>query len=104
MGLRDGNTSDSTETPVAITECLALGREGVHGIVAASKAYGKRTLGLCLEQGLGLTRVRYTRSWKCRASSTAPCRSYAKNRAGHARNPRDAGTEPVSSAGGSGRR
>src|SRR5215211_1312999 len=55
MGLRDGNTSDSTETPVAITECLALGLEGVHGIVADSQAYGKRTLGLCVEHGVGLT-------------------------------------------------
>jgi hypothetical protein len=54
MGLRDGNTSDSTETPVAITECLALGLAGVHGIVADSKAYCKRMLGLCLEQGVGL--------------------------------------------------
>jgi transposase len=54
MGLRDGNTSDSTETPVAIKECLALGLDGVRGIVADSKAYCKRTLGLCLEQGVGL--------------------------------------------------
>ena len=54
MGLRDGHTSDSTETPVAIEECLALGLDGVHGIVADSKAYCKRTLGLCLEQGVGL--------------------------------------------------
>jgi transposase len=54
MGVRDGNTSDSTETPVAIEECLALGLEGVRGIVADSKAYCKRTLGLCLEQGVGL--------------------------------------------------
>src|SRR5919201_636311 len=54
MGLRDGNTSDSTETPVAIEECLALGLNGVPGIVADSKAYCKRTLGLCLEQGVGL--------------------------------------------------
>jgi transposase len=54
MGLRDGNTSDSTETPVAIEECLALGLDGVRGIVADSKAYGKRTLGLCLEQRVGL--------------------------------------------------
>src|SRR5499426_3138876 len=54
LGVRDGNTSDSTETPVAIEECLALGRDGVRGIVADSKAYGKRTLGLCLEQGVGL--------------------------------------------------
>src|SRR5262245_43904058 len=54
MGLRDGNTSDSTETPVAIEECLALGLEGVRGIVADSKAYCQRTLGLCLEQRVGL--------------------------------------------------
>src|SRR5499427_8715077 len=54
MGLRDGKTSDSTETPVAIEECLALGLDGVRGIVADSKAYCKRTLGLCLEQGVGL--------------------------------------------------
>jgi transposase len=54
MGLRDGNTSDSIETPVAIEECLALGLDGVRGIVADSKAYCKRTLGLCLERGVGL--------------------------------------------------
>src|SRR5216683_7638637 len=54
LGVRDGNTSDSTETPVAIEECVALGLDGVRGIVADSKAYCKRTLGLCLEQRLGL--------------------------------------------------
>ena len=54
MGLRDGNTSDSTETPIAIEECVALGLDGVRGIVADSKAYCKRTLGLCLEKGVGL--------------------------------------------------
>src|ERR671933_2345262 len=54
VGLRDGNRSDSTETPVAIEECLALGLDGVRGIVADSKAYRRRTLGLCLEQGVGL--------------------------------------------------
>ena len=54
MGVRDGNTSDSTETPVAIEECLALGLDGVCGIVADSKAYCKRTLGLCLEKRVGL--------------------------------------------------
>ena len=53
LGLRDGNRSDSVETPVAIEECLALGLEGVRGIVADSKAYSRRTLGLCLEHGLG---------------------------------------------------
>ena len=58
LGLRDGNTSDSTETPVAIEECLALGLQGVRGIVADSKAYSQRTLGLCLEKQIGLvTRV-----------------------------------------------
>ena len=54
MGLRDGKTSDSTETPVAIEACVALGLDGVRGMVADSKAYGQRTLGLCLEQGVGL--------------------------------------------------
>ena len=54
MGVRDGNTSDSTETLVAIEECVALGLDGVRGLVADSKAYCKRTLGLCLEQRLGL--------------------------------------------------
>ena len=54
MGVRDGNTSDSTETPVAIEECLALGLDGIRGIVADSKAYCKRTLGLCLEKQVGL--------------------------------------------------
>jgi transposase len=54
LGVRDGNTSDSTETPVAIEECLALGLDGVRGLVADSKAYCKRTLGLCLEKRVGL--------------------------------------------------
>jgi transposase len=54
VGIRNGNTSDSTETPVAIEECLALGLDGVMGLVADSKAYCKRTLGLCLEKGVGL--------------------------------------------------
>src|SRR5262250_2100983 len=54
LGLRDGNRSDSVETPLAIEECLALGLEGVRGIVADSKAYSRRTLGLCLEHGIGL--------------------------------------------------
>jgi transposase len=57
MGVRDGHTSDSTETPVAIEECVALGLDGVHGIVADSKAYCQRTLGLCLEQRVGLITV-----------------------------------------------
>jgi transposase len=38
LGLRDGNRSDSVETPVAIEECLTLGLEGGRGIVADSKA------------------------------------------------------------------
>ena len=54
VGLRDGNRSDSVETPLAIEECLALGLDGVRGIVADSKAYSRRTLGLCLERGIGL--------------------------------------------------
>jgi len=54
VGIRDGNRSDSVETPLAIEECLALGLEGVHGIVADSKAYSRRTLGVCREHGIGL--------------------------------------------------
>ena len=58
LGIRDGNTSDSTETAVAIEECLTLGLQGVIGLVADSKAYSQRTLGLCLEKQIGLvTRV-----------------------------------------------
>jgi transposase len=54
LGVRDGNHSDSVETPVAIEECLALGLEGMRGIVADSKAYSRRTLGVCLEQKVAL--------------------------------------------------
>src|SRR5215470_7289697 len=54
LGGRDGHTRDSTETPIASEECVALGLDGVRGIVADSKAYWKRPLGLCLEQGVGL--------------------------------------------------
>jgi transposase len=54
VGVRDGNRSDSVETPIAIEECLALGLEDVRGIVADSKAYSRRTLGLCLERQIGL--------------------------------------------------
>src|SRR4029434_4767579 len=54
LGVSDGNRSDSVETPVAIEECLALGLEGVRGIVADSKAYSRRTLGVCLEHKVDL--------------------------------------------------
>jgi transposase len=54
LGVRDGNRSDSVETPVAIEECLALGLEGVRGIVADSKAYSRRTLGVCREHKVDL--------------------------------------------------
>jgi transposase len=54
VGLRDGNRSDSVETPLAIEECLALGLQSMRGIVADSKAYSRRTLGLCRERGVGL--------------------------------------------------
>jgi transposase len=54
VGLRDGNHSDSIETPLAIEECLALGLDGVRGIVADSKGYSRRTLGVCLEHGMGV--------------------------------------------------
>ena len=38
VGMRDGNCSDRVETPRAIEACLALGLDGVRGIVADSKA------------------------------------------------------------------
>jgi transposase len=57
LGVRDGNRSDSVETPLAIEECLALGLEGMRGIVADSQAYSRRTLGGCLEHGIGLVTV-----------------------------------------------
>jgi hypothetical protein len=50
LGGRDGNRSARVATPVAMAECLALGLEGVRGIVAESKASRRRTLGVCLEQ------------------------------------------------------
>jgi len=52
--VRDGNRSDSVETPIAIEECLTLGLEGVRGIVAERKAYSRRTLGVCLEHQVNL--------------------------------------------------
>jgi len=54
LGVRDGNRSDSVETPLAIEEGLALGLDEMRGIVADSKADSRRTLGLCLEHGIGL--------------------------------------------------
>ena len=54
MGLCDGNTSDSVDVRQAIQDSLALGLAGVKGIVADSKAYSQRTLGLCVEQQVGL--------------------------------------------------
>jgi transposase len=54
MGLCDGNTSDSVDVRQAIEDHLALGLAGVKGIVADSKAYSQRTLGLCLEHQVGL--------------------------------------------------
>jgi hypothetical protein len=45
MGRRAGHTSDSTEPPVAMEDCWALGLDGGRGMVADRKAYGNRTLG-----------------------------------------------------------
>jgi transposase len=54
MGLHDGNTSDSVDVPRAIEQSMALNLGGLQGMVADSKAYTQRTLGLCLETGMGL--------------------------------------------------
>ena len=53
VGLRDGNRSESVASPLAIVQCLAMGFEGVRGIVMESKAYSRRTLGVCPEHGIG---------------------------------------------------
>jgi hypothetical protein len=42
------------ETPLAIEACLALGLEGMRGIVADRKASSRRTLGLGLEHKIDL--------------------------------------------------
>jgi len=60
MGLRDGHTSDSPETPMASAECMARGLDGVQGSGADSQAYCKRTLG-GLAQGVGLITEDYHR-------------------------------------------
>jgi transposase len=65
LGRRDGKRRDSVETPVALEECLALGLEGVRGIVADSKADSRRTLGLGLEHGLGVVTL-VPRTWAMR--------------------------------------
>jgi transposase len=49
LGVRDGNRRDRVATPRAIEECLALGLEGMRGVVADRQAYSRRTLGVCLE-------------------------------------------------------
>jgi transposase len=54
MGLHDGNQSDSVDVPEAIEQSVGFHLDGLHGIVADSKAYTQRTLGLCLETGMGL--------------------------------------------------
>jgi transposase len=54
LGVRDGHRRDSVETPLAFEECLALGLEGVRGIVADSKASSRRTVGVCLEHKIAL--------------------------------------------------
>jgi Domain of unknown function (DUF4277) len=53
-GVRDGHPSDSTAPPGAIAACVALGLDGVRGIVADRKADCQRPLGLCLEKRVGL--------------------------------------------------
>jgi transposase len=70
LGVRDGNRSDSGETSVAIAECLALGLEGVRGIVTDSKAYSRRTLGVCREHQVDLITL-VPRTWAVRQALEA---------------------------------
>ena len=50
---------------LSVEECVALGLVGVRGIVADSKAYDKRRVGVCLEQRVGL-RTLVPRTWAVR--------------------------------------
>jgi hypothetical protein len=80
-----------------------LGLDSMRGIVADSKAYCKRTLGLCLEQRVGLItlvsrRCGVRQNWRRGASNTVRCPYCSKNLAVHARSLRDAGMGKVSSA------
>jgi transposase len=54
MGLHDGHHSDSVDVPEAMEQRVGYNLGGLHGMVADSKAYTQRTLGLCLETGMGL--------------------------------------------------
>lgn len=45
MGLCDGHTHESVDGRQAIEDSVALGLDGVTGIVADSQAYSQRTLG-----------------------------------------------------------
>ena len=56
-GRRDGKRRDRGATPVAIEACLAVGVDGVRGLVAESTAESRRTLGWGLEHGLGRVTV-----------------------------------------------
>ena len=53
VGLRDGNRSESVETPLVSEEYLALGLEGIRDIGAERKAESRRAWGWCLEPGSG---------------------------------------------------
>src|SRR5215211_71584 len=49
-----GHSKDGRDDLKQVLLSLGVSNDGVRGIVADSKAYCKRTLGLCLEQRLGL--------------------------------------------------
>jgi hypothetical protein len=65
LGLRDGQTSASTETPVALEACLGLGLAGVVGLGADSQASRQRPLGLCVAKQSGLVPL-VPRTWGMR--------------------------------------
>ena len=54
MGLHDGNRSDTVDIPQAIEQSASLGLDGLRDLVADSKAYTPRALGLCRETSMGL--------------------------------------------------
>jgi len=103
LGVRDGHTSDSPETPVAIAACVALGLDGVRGLVADRQAYCQRTLGGVWHRAWEWSRsshapVRGARTWRRGASSRGRCPYGWKNRDAPARSRRDVGRGTVASA------
>ncbi|HEY5867955.1 MAG TPA: DUF4277 domain-containing protein, partial [Candidatus Tectomicrobia bacterium] len=84
LGVRDGNTSDSTEMPAAIEECLALGLTGCVGLWQIAKPTVNARWDCAWRSGWGSSRSSHApvwcaRNWKRGGRSRAPCPCCSKN-------------------------